>query len=74
MEQLLVDLKPAVILSSLIYSAIGMVIFGIAFFIFTKVVPFSVRKEIEEDQNIALGIIVGSFLVGLAIIIASAIH
>jgi uncharacterized membrane protein YjfL (UPF0719 family) len=38
-----------------------------------KVIPFSVRKEIEEDQNTALGIIMGSVVIGLAIIIAAAV-
>ncbi len=39
----------------------------------TKVAPFSVRKEIEEAQNTALGILMGSVIIGLAIIIAAAI-
>jgi putative membrane protein len=38
------------------------------------VTPFSIRKEIEEDQNIALGILIGAIMLGLAIIIAAAIH
>ena len=58
---------------SLIYAALGVVIFGIAFAIVNKVTPFSVRKEIEEDQNIALGIIIGAVIIGLAIIIGAAI-
>jgi uncharacterized membrane protein YjfL (UPF0719 family) len=61
-------------LATLIYSVIGMLIFGVAFWVFNKLMPFSVRKEIEEDQNTALGIIIGSFLIGLAGIIASAMH
>ncbi|HMM58865.1 MAG TPA: DUF350 domain-containing protein [Candidatus Rifleibacterium sp.] len=39
-----------------------------------KISPFSVRKEIEIDQNTSLGIIIGSVMVGLSIIIASAMH
>ena len=58
---------------SLIYAALGVVIFGIAFAVVNKVTPFSVRKEIEEDQNIALGIIIGAVIIGLAIIIGAAI-
>jgi putative membrane protein len=68
------ELKPALILSTIIYSFLGMIIFGIAFAIFNKLMPFSVRKEIEEDQNTSLGIIIGAFLVGLALIISSAMH
>ena len=61
-------------LSTVIYALIGMIVFGLAFAIFNKLMPFSVRKEIEEDQNTSLGIIIGAFLIGLAMIIAAAMH
>jgi putative membrane protein len=60
--------------STLVFVAIGLVVFAVAFFIITKVTPFSIRKEIEEDQNTALAIVIGSVILGLAWIIAAAIH
>ena len=60
--------------SSVIFTAVGLVFFALAFWIVVKVTPFSVRKEIEEDQNTALGIVIGSIMIGLAIIIAAAIQ
>jgi uncharacterized membrane protein YjfL (UPF0719 family) len=39
-----------------------------------KISPFSVVKEIEEDQNTALGILFGSVFIGLSIVIAAAIN
>jgi putative membrane protein len=74
MDKLLMDLKPGLILSTIIYSILGMLIFGAAFAIFNKLMPFSVRKEIEEDQNTSLGIIIGSILIGLALIISAAMR
>lgn len=70
---LIAELKPAAILSTVIYSFIGMIVFGLAFALFNKLMPFSVRKEIEEDQNTSLGIIIGAVMIGLAIIIGAAI-
>lgn len=61
------------ILSALIYSAIGIVLFAVAFFVIVQVAPFSIRKEIEEDQNTSLGIIIGSVIIGLALIIGAAV-
>ncbi len=58
---------------TLVYSAVGLAVFAAAFFIFEKITPFSIRKEIEDDQNTALAIIFGAMLIGLAIIIAAAI-
>lgn len=61
------------VVQSLIFVGIGLVVFLVAFFLITKITPFSIRKEIEEDQNTALGIVIGAVLLGLAIIIAAAI-
>jgi putative membrane protein len=60
--------------ASLVFSAIGVAVFAIAFFIMTKITPFSVRKEIEEDQNTALAIIMAGVLIGIALIISAAVH
>ena len=61
------------LIASLVYSLIGIVMFGISFLVIRLVTPFSLRKEIEEDQNTALAILIGSVILGLSIIIASAI-
>jgi putative membrane protein len=58
---------------SIVYSGVGVVVFAVAFLLMVKLAPFSVQKEIEEDQNTSLGIIMGSVLIGLAIIISAAI-
>ena len=62
------------IVNTLIYTGLGVVVFAMAFFVMSKVIPFSVRKEIEEDQNTALGVIMGSIVIGLALIISAAVH
>ena len=59
---------------SLLFSTIGLVMFALAFKVITMIAPFSMRKEIEEDQNVAVGVMVGAVMLGLAIIIAAAIH
>ena len=66
------ELLPALI-NTAIFVAIGLIVFAIAFWIMTKVAPFSVRKEIEEDQNTSLAVLMGSIILGIAIIIAAAI-
>ena len=51
-----------------------LIFFGIAFVIIVKVSPFSIRKEIEDDQNTALAILIGSVIIGIALIVAAAVH
>lgn len=67
------DMSDAVV-SSAVFAGIGLAVFGIAFWIMKMVVPFSMKKEIEEDQNVALGVIVAGVMIGIALIISAAIH
>ena len=69
MEELL-----PVLVTTVIFVLIGLAVFGIAFFIVVKVAPFSVKKEIEDDQNTALAIIIGAIIIGVALIISAAIQ
>ena len=62
------------IVDSLIYSFLGLVILMGFFWIVQKVLPFSLKKEIEEDQNVSLGIILAAFIIGIAMIIAAVLR
>jgi uncharacterized membrane protein YjfL (UPF0719 family) len=57
-----------------IFTVFGIVVFAIAYFIILKATPFSIRKEIEDDQNTALAIVIGAVIIGIALIIAAAIQ
>lgn len=61
------------VVSSAVFAGIGLAVFALAFYLMIKVTPFSVRKEIEEDQNIALAIIMAGVIIGVSLIIAAAI-
>jgi len=63
-----------VVVTTLVFVLIGLIVFALAFVVITKVAPFSVRKEIEDDQNIALAIVIASVILGSALIIAAAVH
>jgi putative membrane protein len=71
MDWLSAHARPLV--DSIVYSIVGTMVLGLSFYVIEKVLPFSMRKEIAEDQNVSLGIILGAFVIGLSIIIAAAI-
>lgn len=58
---------------AVIFTVIGLLLFGACIWLIVRLTPFSVRKEIEEDQNIAMGIIIGSMILGIAIILSAAL-
>jgi len=62
------------VVTTLVFVLIGLIVFALAFLIIAKVSPFSMRKELEDDQNIALAIVIGSVILGSALIIAAVVH
>jgi uncharacterized membrane protein YjfL (UPF0719 family) len=73
MEQWIANHARAVV-DSVLYSVIGAAVLLGAFWIIEKILPFSLTKEIAEDQNVGLGIILGAFILGLSLIISAAIR
>jgi uncharacterized membrane protein YjfL (UPF0719 family) len=63
-----------VVVTTLVFVVLGLIVFALAFLVIAKATPFSVRKEIEEDQNVALAIVIASVILGSALIIAAAVH
>ncbi len=62
------------VLNSLIYSGIGIVVFVVGFFILDMLTPGKLWEEINEKQNRAVATFAGAVAIGLAIIVAAAIH
>ena len=62
------------ILDSIVYSVLGTLILCGSVWFVQRILPFSTKKEIEEDQNTALGIVLAAFIIGLSLIIAAAIQ
>ncbi|MFZ5446603.1 MAG: DUF350 domain-containing protein [Myxococcota bacterium] len=60
--------------ASLLFSTIGILVFVAGFFVVRKLLPFDVHKELEVDQNTAVGLVVASFILGLAFIVGMSIH
>ena len=55
--------------NSLIYTVIGVMIFWLAFIIVDKITPYNLWKELVEEKNVALAIVVGAMCLGIAIIV-----
>lgn len=56
-----------------VFALVGVAVLAVSVWCMARVAPFSMQKEIEEDQNVALGIIVGSLILGISLIISAAI-
>jgi putative membrane protein len=63
-----------VFLSTVIYTIFGVIVFALAFWAMVKISPFSIRQELEADHNVAVAVLMAAVILGLAIIIAAALH
>jgi len=62
------------IVNALVFAAIGIIIFSVAFIVLDKLTPYHLWKEIVQEHNQALAILVGMLSIGICIIIAAAVH
>jgi putative membrane protein len=60
--------------ASVVYSVLGIVILMLSFYVFNKLTPGTLRREILEEHNTALAIIAAAFMLAVALIISAAIH
>ncbi|HST62169.1 MAG TPA: DUF350 domain-containing protein, partial [Longimicrobium sp.] len=66
MEELMNNMGAAAI-----YAALGIILFVLAFGIINRLTPGTLWKELIEEHNTALAIVVGAMAIGISIIIAA---
>jgi putative membrane protein len=64
----------AILLNSVVYALLGIIIFVAGFIIVDKLTPYDLWKQLVEEKNVALAIVVGAAALGICQIIAAAIH
>jgi uncharacterized membrane protein YjfL (UPF0719 family) len=62
------------VVSSMLFTLLGLVLFGLGFIVFDRITPGDLRKEILEKQNSAAAIVVAALILGIAIIVGMSIH
>lgn len=68
------ELAPLVILSTLLYGLIGIALCIAGYFAFDRLIGLDLRRELVEDQNEALGLMLAGVFIGIAIVVAAAIR
>ena len=67
-------INPQILINSLVFSLLGVIVFWVSFVIIDKITPYDLWKEIIEKHNQPLATIVAAMCLGIAIIVAAAIH
>ena len=62
------------ILNGIIFAALGVLIFVIAFSLVIRLAPLDLWKEIAQERNVAAAILAGAVALGICWIIAATMH
>ncbi|BBL71109.1 DUF350 domain-containing protein [Methylogaea oryzae] len=62
------------LLNALVFSLLGVVVFWVSFVVIDKLTPYDLWREIIKERNQPLATIVAAMCLGVAIIVAAAIH
>ena len=62
------------VINAVVFACLGIVMFWISFLLIDELTPYHLWKEIIEEHNLALALVVGAMSLGVCIIIAAAIH
>ncbi|HXK04666.1 MAG TPA: DUF350 domain-containing protein [Verrucomicrobiae bacterium] len=62
------------VLNGLIFAALGIVVFVVAFALVVRLAPLDLWKQIAEERNVAAAILAGAVALGICWIVAATMH
>lgn len=65
------DLSPETIISTIFYGLLGIAMCVLGYFAFDKIARLDIQRELVEDQNMAIGIMLAGAFIGIAIVVAA---
>jgi uncharacterized membrane protein YjfL (UPF0719 family) len=62
------------VLNGLIFAALGVIAFVVAFALVVKLAPVDLWKQLVEERNVAVAILAAAVVLGICWIIAATMH
>jgi putative membrane protein len=62
------------VIAAIVFAVIGIVILFGSFAVIDRLTPYTLWKEIIDEHNTALAVLIGALALGISIIVAAAIH
>jgi len=68
------DTLVANVIAALVFALLGITGLVVSLIVFDRLTPYRLWKEIIDEHNTALAILLGAIALGMSIIVAAAIH
>jgi len=56
-----------------IFGVVGILLLIVGYYVWELVTPYNVRKELQENKNVAVAIVVAAFIIGMAIVVGASL-
>ena len=60
-------------LDAALFGLSGIVLLIIGYYLWELITPYNLRREIHENKNLAVAVVVAAFIIGMAIVIAASL-
>lgn len=61
------------LIDAAIFGVVGIILLIVGYYVWELVTPYNVRKELQENKNVAVAIVVAAFILGMAIVVAASL-
>jgi uncharacterized membrane protein YjfL (UPF0719 family) len=61
------------ILDASLFGVAGIALLIVGYYIWELVTPYNLRRELQDNKNVAVAVVVAAFILGMAIVIAAAL-
>lgn len=61
------------LLDASLFGVAGIALLIVGYYIWELVTPYNLRRELQENKNVAVAVVVAAFIIGMAIVIAAAL-
>jgi uncharacterized membrane protein YjfL (UPF0719 family) len=62
------------LISAVVFAGLGISVFLLTFLVIDRLTPYTLWREIIDEHNTALAVLIGAVALGMSLIIAAAIH
>lgn len=61
------------LLAVIVFSLVGIIVFLGCLYLIERLTPFSIHREIIDEHNTSVGIVIGAIIIGMSLIISAAV-
>ena len=68
------EFHPGYVLNAVVYAAAGLLVFALSFLLIQRLLPDNPWKQIVDEKNVGVAVLLGAMSIAMGLIVAAAFH